>query len=179
MADLNFAYEGCKMALLTCSRTLVSYDGMEIKTKLFWAISELQKAIVYAMLFNTKDWKIEKGQEENNDETHNLPKGIDASKDMQVKAPFVKQYIKNEEERDKIDEIQNIRNYVNHANSKSLESEKYQIEYLKNLILLALNILVQITQCNHSTMTGNTQAEQMKNFVEVNKNQLSQEINHF
>ena len=49
------AYEGFKMALITCYRTLNEVDGMEVTSKLLWSILSLYQAIIYAMLFDKKN----------------------------------------------------------------------------------------------------------------------------
>lgn len=150
MTNFN-AYEGFKMASITCYRTLYEVDGMEVSSKLLWCTLSLYQAITYAMLFKPGEWNIEK----NSNSTYTLTEAIEKSWVAKNKACFVSEYHNPNDQtyNVKIHDIENIRNNVMHANARELKKWEGKSEDLVGLIDLCLKIINEITQINNGQET--------------------------
>lgn len=158
MSNQFDAYEGFKIACLTCSRTLSEIDGIEVSSKLLWSILSMYQAIIYAMLSNPSLWVLEK----NKDHNYDLADAIKKSPDVK-KIGFVNQYLTEQEEKQKIDDIQLIRHNVIHANSTKLKQWEEDIGYLVNLLELCLSIALQVTKANEQEMKDD-KSKRMRQF---------------
>jgi hypothetical protein len=151
-------YEGFKMACLSAYRTIEAVDGLELSSKLLWAISNMYQAIGYAMLFYKNEWDFEVNPQFNNSVIDTITKS-EGKEDLL----FIQHYNTDFDDfQQKLRDIEYVRHNVLHANSKQLEQWSLDIVYLLKLIYLCQNIVNDIVTTGQKT--GHHQGEEMKNW---------------